>query len=327
MEEVGGSISLTTITTVLAFILGWVSSSIPVIQWLCLYAFPTIAIDFIFQITFFISIMVLDEQRVKANRLDCCICFKAKEADDNANDEAGDPAKPAPAHVAEQFMGWYSRQLLRPAVKVAVLVIFAAFTGACAYSSTQLTQAFSPHDFLPSDSYGLSFLEAMDEYTMRKLGMAAVFSGVDQSDPDVQEQMLKYLDDLSALPQIQHAPEACWIKDFVEFRKGTNPAFDDYSFIFQGNYTFNEQLELMLSVPEIRAVYGNRIVRNEDGDIVVSQCLIPINYVSLDDTEQQIQFLADQKRVAAEQPINQGKDTLSFFSHDGIMFIWVRFCT
>jgi predicted RND superfamily exporter protein len=54
MQEIGLSISITTITTIFAFMLGCFST-IPAIFWLNLYAFPTIAIDFIFQITFFIG--------------------------------------------------------------------------------------------------------------------------------------------------------------------------------------------------------------------------------------------------------------------------------
>jgi predicted RND superfamily exporter protein len=54
MEEVGMSISMTTITTVVAFILGCFSS-IPSVKWVCIYAVPTFTIDFIYQITFFIG--------------------------------------------------------------------------------------------------------------------------------------------------------------------------------------------------------------------------------------------------------------------------------
>lgn len=50
LEEVGLSISLTTLTTALAFGLGMLSS-IPQLIWCAMYAFPTVIIDFIYQIT------------------------------------------------------------------------------------------------------------------------------------------------------------------------------------------------------------------------------------------------------------------------------------
>jgi hypothetical protein len=40
------------------------------------YAFPTILIDFIYQVTLFIAILVLDERRIKDQREDICICAK-----------------------------------------------------------------------------------------------------------------------------------------------------------------------------------------------------------------------------------------------------------
>jgi predicted exporter len=54
MQEVGLSISVTTMTTVVAFILGCISS-IPAIRWLNFYAIPAILMDFVFQLTFFIG--------------------------------------------------------------------------------------------------------------------------------------------------------------------------------------------------------------------------------------------------------------------------------
>jgi len=52
MEEVGVSIFVTTLTSVVAFALGSMSA-LPVVYWLCYYAAPTIAIDFLYQTTFF----------------------------------------------------------------------------------------------------------------------------------------------------------------------------------------------------------------------------------------------------------------------------------
>jgi Niemann-Pick C1 protein len=87
-EDVGVSIFLTSLTSVLAFVLGSFSN-IPAVQWLCLYAFPAVAIDFFYQITFFIALMVLDEERIQANRMDWCTCITVKSKDgDTAHDFA-----------------------------------------------------------------------------------------------------------------------------------------------------------------------------------------------------------------------------------------------
>ena len=47
MEDIGATILLTTLTSSLAFALGLISS-VPAVQYLVMYAFPTIMIDFVF---------------------------------------------------------------------------------------------------------------------------------------------------------------------------------------------------------------------------------------------------------------------------------------
>lgn len=57
MTEVGHSISLTTITTTAAFCLGCIST-IPSIQWLCIYASIAIFVDFIYQVTMRLKVKI-----------------------------------------------------------------------------------------------------------------------------------------------------------------------------------------------------------------------------------------------------------------------------
>lgn len=72
---------MTTITTILCFLFGSFSS-IPAVKWLCIYAGTTILVDFFYQITYFIAFLTLDEQRVQANRKDCCFWIVIGEDDD-----------------------------------------------------------------------------------------------------------------------------------------------------------------------------------------------------------------------------------------------------
>jgi len=80
MESVAMSIFITTCTTSLAFIFG-IMSKVPAIYWLCYYAFPTIIFDFLYQITLFIAMLVIDENRIRAKRRDMCICFTYNASD------------------------------------------------------------------------------------------------------------------------------------------------------------------------------------------------------------------------------------------------------
>ena len=64
MKDAGVSISVTTLTTAVAFALGAISN-IPAVRWLCLYAMVTIIIDFFYQISFFMALLVLDAKRIQ----------------------------------------------------------------------------------------------------------------------------------------------------------------------------------------------------------------------------------------------------------------------
>lgn len=152
IEDIGISITQTTITSALAFGLGAVSS-IPTVYWLCYYAFPAILFVYIYQLTFFVACIVLDERRVKQNRRDCCTWITAGQADDEEERGSQEEASaPLDESITERFMGWYAEHLLRPWVKVSVVFVFTALFCACAYSTSMLTQQFTLTDVVPSDS-------------------------------------------------------------------------------------------------------------------------------------------------------------------------------
>ena len=79
MDEAGLSIFLTSLTSSLAFALGCVTQA-PAVRWMCFYGFPGILLDFVFQITFFIACIVLDERRIQNSRMDCLVCVPRKGA-------------------------------------------------------------------------------------------------------------------------------------------------------------------------------------------------------------------------------------------------------
>jgi len=340
MDNVGLSISLTTITTMMAFALGCLSS-IPAIQWLCLYAFVTIGFDFLFQITVFTGFLVLDERRIEANRRDVCFCIIAKREnnDENAGDQEGytdneSNGRYSNHHTEEtkqqiqikveetpdlslRFMTWYGVFLLRPVVKVAVIALFTAYFGFCAYSTTQLTQEFIISDFLPSDSYVSDYLDSVNNYATVVLPLDIYFRHLNQSDVEVQNQMRDYIEDLMELEQLDEPPPICWVRDFHEMNMSTIDVGVDLK-----SLSFNEKLSLAMTDPKIREVYGNDIVRAQNGDIVASRCTVYLRNIDFDIVESQINMFRDQREVTAAQPLNEGKDNWSMFTFANVYFLW-----
>ena len=173
VEEVGSSITLTSLTSTLAFGLGALSS-VPAIAWLCLYAFPVVIFIWLYQLTYFIACLVLDEQRLQENRRDCCTCVSVTArvddermagsgiapgvaADGSAPEEADGGASGAeetygydegmgeepPELTSSRIMLWFGRRLMHPWVKVIVILGFVGLAIACGFAAAQHEQRFS----------------------------------------------------------------------------------------------------------------------------------------------------------------------------------------
>ncbi|CAB9506139.1 Pick C1-like protein 1 [Seminavis robusta] len=361
MNEVGTSITLTSITTSVAFILGSFSS-IPGVKWLCWYAFSAIVVDYFFQLTYFVAILSLDERRLQAYRRNWC-CWRTVPVDiDDCESQMGviisssvdssssrsssrgrgrrnnddeeetfqDESRYASglsrsyetgkhSHFSERFMVWYGNQLMRPWVKLLVILVFATYFGFCGYRATLLKQEFNVEDYTPADSYLRGTLYSLDQYYSLTKPLEVYFRDVDQSDPEMQQQMRDYVDELAALPQIGEEAPFCWVRDFDQIAE----RFPQYAFIEEMDLPFNQKMSLALSNPTIREIYGEDIVVDEEtGDIIASRCLLFLRNLDLTIVKDQIAMLKGQRQVSREQPINSGLEDLKFFSFDPIFFYW-----
>ena len=122
------AIILTTLTSATAFALGLISS-IPAVKYLVVYAFTSILIDFLFQVTFFIALLVLDERRIQSNRLDCCFCCTAPTNDEAISNDGRSTGHDQKIHFSSRVMASYGKWLLKRPVSIAVIVIFLGMFG------------------------------------------------------------------------------------------------------------------------------------------------------------------------------------------------------
>lgn len=132
VDDIGVSIFLTTLTSSLAFALGGLST-IPAIFWLCIYAVPTIWFILLFQLTFFMSCVVLDERRINFGNRDCWRCFSRKEG--NLETEQKES-------TIDRWMENYAQRLMKPWIKIVVFVGFLILLSLSAYSTSRHQQAF-----------------------------------------------------------------------------------------------------------------------------------------------------------------------------------------
>jgi Niemann-Pick C1 protein len=314
IKDIGISITLTTITSALAFGLGGLST-VPTVYWLCYYAFPTILFVYMYQVTFFVACIVLDERRVQQKRRDCCMWITVVDAGEEERERQEGPSDRSGDHLTERFMGWYAEHLLRPWVKVTVVFAFTALFCACAYSASQLSQQFNLTDVIPDDSYLVGFFDALDDYSARSSTAPFVyFRKVDQSNESVQEQMEKYINDLVTIDAIVEQPVFFWLRDFKVFLNESEDSLVQLD--------FNGQIDAFLSNSVYRDLHRDNIVRDEAGTITASRCVINMDNVDIEDVNMQIDALQDQRKVTKAQAINQGRKDWAFFSFDGVYNIW-----
>ena len=143
MEISGVSITVTSVTDLLAFSLGSVSS-IPAIRSFCLFAGISITCDYLLQITFFLACLRLTEGAAQAGRSCLAPCVESKVG----------PLKGS-ASMIERCSGLiergYEAAYRRPAFKAAVAVAFAAYLGYSAWGTTELAEGLPWQNLAPDD--------------------------------------------------------------------------------------------------------------------------------------------------------------------------------
>lgn len=310
MEDIGGTILLTTLTSSLAFGLGGVSS-IPAVRYLVTYAWPTIIIDFIFQITFFVAIIVIDQRRIEDNRRDCCFCCRAKEVSPaSQQDMAGNNE----LHFADRLMARYAVVLLKPVTKWSVIVVFTAMLGFFSWRTSKLTQYFDFTTVIPSDSYIQTWWDAyQDLYEANGVRAGVYFRNVDFSDKQIQDEMETYVSELADMPYSgEDEPFEFWLRDFKVF-------------IQEGNLTsstFEEQVQLFLADPVYFDSYGDNIVLDANGVMTASRTLIRLDNVDEEDVVETVDVLELQRSISSRQRVNQGLHDWSFFTFTDDYYIW-----
>jgi len=305
-QEVGVSIFLTTLTTSCAFALG-LASSLPSVSWLAFYSFTTVVIDFVYQITFFPALIVLDERRIQANRRDCCFCFSPRKT------ESLDFVQQT--SVIDRFMAMHGKQVVRPPVKYFVILSFLALFGFSLYNTSNFTQEFELTQMFPKDSYVPDYIDAVDTYAQRGWTTAlAYFRNVDQSNELVQEEMEEYINSLVRMDAISEQPEYFWLRTF---KYVLTVGGDRLS-----NMTFNEQLDVFLSVPTLNRLYGDHIVRDEEGNLIASSCLLNLDNIDMDLVSEQLATREDIINATVTNPANAGTDKWNFFLYYPDVYVW-----
>lgn len=329
--DCGASIIATTLTTAAAFWLG-MTSTVPAIRGFYIYAGPCVLIDFLYQVTFFIALISINERRIHEDRQDCCICFKNPSM--NQNDEyQDDPFSRIVMRkygyflsnskvfqvmvIASKFYPHCDRtnEFLRSTVVCSIIKVFTGLTVFLGHRCTKLKVNFDTTDVLASDSFVLSFVKASNQYSDTEPYHTRVFfRDIDFSDPAMRLEMTHYVSELVDLKYVQIKPNF-WVEDFENFVKEKG----------QSQLHFEEQIDLFLDNDLFKKHYSDQIIRTKEGQVIASTVLLALHNIDIDAARSQVNFLFAQRKVSSNQVINKKSKRWAFFTFTDFYYIWEFF--
>ncbi|KAF1793653.1 Niemann-Pick C1, N-terminal [Phytophthora cactorum] len=184
LAYIGPSIFMASAAESVAFAFGSISA-MPVVLWFAAMACCAVAINFCFQMTFFLSVLTLDKRRELSGKYD--IIFKrassvtaqvetiqqsseplvSLEPKTPAADDVRPsvtPEKHSLTQVLDYCVDVYASILTHKLVKMIVLLAFLAWTLWSIYSMETLDQGLPQKEAMPSNSYMIEYFNALDVY-------------------------------------------------------------------------------------------------------------------------------------------------------------------
>jgi Niemann-Pick C1 protein len=163
LGRMGPSILLSALTETTAFALGC-AVGMPAVRNFAAYAAGAVFINAILQVTMFIAVLALNQQRVEDNRSDCFPCFRVPKADPGyLNGGMGHGAGEEGA-LQKFIRKTYAPALLGKKTKVAIIaVFFGIFTlGIALFPQVEL--GLDQRIAIPSDSYLIPYFNDLYDY-------------------------------------------------------------------------------------------------------------------------------------------------------------------
>ncbi|PWA80102.1 patched family protein [Artemisia annua] len=225
LAEVGPSITLASLSEVLAFAVGSFIP-MPACRVFSMFAAMAILLDFLLQVTAFVALIAFDFLRAEDQRVDCFPCFKVSGSHADS-DKGSDQRKSG-------LLTRYMKEVHAPilgiwGVKLVVIAVFAALSLASIALCTRIQPGLEQQIVLPRDSYLQGYFNNVTEYLRIGPPLYFVVKNYNYSTESRQTNQLcsiNHCDSDSLLNEISKAslvpttsyiakPAASWLDDFL----------------------------------------------------------------------------------------------------------------
>lgn len=163
LGRMGPSILLSASTETIAFALG-AAVGMPAVKNFAVYAAGAVLVNALLQVTMFVSVLALNQQRVEAARADCFPFFKIRRADVGAAHGAGAYGYDDEGPLQKFIRKVYAPALLNRKVKVAVVVGFLGLFTAGLALIPEVALGLDQRIAFPRGSYLIPYFNDLDAY-------------------------------------------------------------------------------------------------------------------------------------------------------------------
>jgi len=229
--EVGPSMLLSSVSESVCFLLGGLSE-MPAVRAFAFYAGLALIIDFLMQITCFVSLMAIDARRQESGRYDILCCIQSsKKAQPRQTQDGIETEEQSSGVLYKLFKSIYAPALLKFPVRVAVMIIFFGWFCSSLAVLPSIDVGLDQQLSMPEDSYVLKYFRAMFNYL--SVGPPVYFvikdTGLKYEDFAQQDLVRAGENPYSLASQIYAAskrsnvtfiakPTSSWIDDYIDWR-------------------------------------------------------------------------------------------------------------
>lgn len=208
LKHGGVSITVTTLTDVMAFVIG-ATTILPCLQSYCIYAAVSVLMTFLFVITFFVACFALDQRRLEQGRNGIAPWIKYKNYKPNECSQRDLSGR--------IFHSVYSKVILTWPGKLLVVLVTAVCLGFSVESIFRLEQRFDPAWFIPRHTFLGEFIADRSKYFPTSGFDAGIFIGAINYTEELPRlnDMMDQLENSTDIVTDTHG----WIKPFREYVK------------------------------------------------------------------------------------------------------------
>ncbi|KAK3931008.1 Patched domain-containing protein 3 [Frankliniella fusca] len=272
VQTAGISITVTSFTDIVAFGIG-MTTQMPFLHSFCMFAASGVLFLFIFEITFFVGCLTLDEYRVAAKREGCCF-MKLREWKPNSLSQKN--------FLFDVFSKYIAPGLMKTPVKILVIIITLVLVSFNTWCILQIDQMFDMTWYLDKTSYPIQFYDKLNEYFPKYGKRAGIYlTNVSYYDDAPKLQYLSKK--LRENPYLNQDSMILWYEEFERWLKDNNhepEGEDDYKGYLSEYLIFTKEGQEHLKDLKFSSF--------PFGDYNITTTHLPIQYVVLNTSQQQL---------------------------------------